>query len=310
MRALVTGATGFIGSYLTELLVRQGEPVAVLCRPGSNTWRIREVLPQVTQISGDLLDLPAVASQIRDFAPDTVFHLAWYGVGNSYRNDEDQVDKNLYSSLALARLARDLGCATWLGIGSQAEYGPQNRAIDETAPANPTTLYGTAKLCVYLLLRQLLAGSRTRLVWMRLFSSYGPKDNPEWMIPYLIQSLLRGEKPALTAGEQKWDYLYVSDVARALYLAGVTTAAAGVFNVGSGRAETLRSIIERIRDYIDPELPLGFGQVPYRPDQVMHLQADTSRLQEQTGWQPQVGLADGLRQTIAWFEGAKIQARD
>src|SRR5690349_18358168 len=159
MRALVTGATGFVGSYLTELLVRQGESVAVLCRADSDTWRIREVLPEIATITGDLLDLAAISAQIRDFAPDTVFHLAWYGVGNHYRNDEAQVDKNLYSSLALARLARDLGCATWIGVGSQAEYGPQNRAIDETAPACPTNLYGTAKLCSYLLIRQFLAGS-------------------------------------------------------------------------------------------------------------------------------------------------------
>src|SRR4051812_31213330 len=157
MRAFVTGATGFVCSCLTDLLVKRGETVAVLLRPGSNTWRIAGVLPQVTRIDGDLLALREVEPQVLDFAPDTIFHLAWYGVGNRYRNNRAQLDNNLNSSLNLLDLGFRCGCRAWVGLGSQAEYGPQNRVLDETAPTQPTTMYGASKLCVYLLGRQLAA---------------------------------------------------------------------------------------------------------------------------------------------------------
>lgn len=140
-----------------------------------------------------------------------------------------------------------------------------------------------------------------RFAWLRLFSSYGPKDNPDWMIPYLIGALQRREKPALTLGEQQWDYLYVGDVAEAIYLTALSGTAEGVFNLGSGRVDALRRIIEYIRDLIEPTLPLGFGAVPYRPDQVMHLQSDITKLQRETGWKPRTNLQDGLKKTVDWY---------
>ena len=119
------------------------------------------------------------------------------------------------------------------------------------------------------------------------------------MIPYLIRALLKGERPALTACEQRWDYLFGPDAADAVW-AVARSDASGIFNLGAGRAESLRAIVETLRDAIDPKLPLGMGEVPYRPDQVMHLEADISRLTEATGWRPATSLQDGLKQTVAW----------
>jgi len=110
--------------------------------------------------------------------------------------------------------------------------------------------------------RQLTYESPLRLVWLRLFSAFGPRDNPDWMIPQLICHLLDGKTHALTAGEQRWDYLYVEDAAEAIYLAAVTPGIAGVFNLGSGQADCIRSIAEQIRDAIDPSLPLDLGRFP------------------------------------------------
>ena len=138
--------------------------------------------------------------------------------------------------------------------------------------------------------------------WLRLFSAYGPADTPQWMIPYTILTLLKRQKPALTLGEQRWDYLYVEDAVRAIWRAAISPEARGIVNLGSGEAYGIRSIAERIRDLIGPDLPIGFGEVPYRPDQIMHLQADISRLKEATGWAPQVSLDDGLRRTVEWFK--------
>jgi UDP-glucose 4-epimerase len=129
------------------------------------------------------------------------------------------------------------------------------------------------------------------------------------MIPTLIQSLLQRQRPALTPGTQLWDYLYVEDVARAIARVALDPAATGIFNLGSGSPQTVRSIAEQVRDAIDPHLPLGFGDVPFRPDQVMHLQADTRRLSQTTGWTPQVQLGEGLQRTIEWFRAQRSTAQ-
>jgi nucleoside-diphosphate-sugar epimerase len=301
MHALVTGATGFIGSHLVRLLLQKGNEVSVLIRPSSDTCRIEDILSTVEIIHGDLGAIEQAGDMIRAFAPEVVFHLGWYGVGNRYRDDPAQVSQNLYGSLKLLEIVAKAGCQRWLGLGSQAEYGRYDKVIGEELPPRPTTLYGITKLSVCLLSQKLCEVYGIGFTWLRLFSPYGPADTPQWMIPYTILTLLKKQKPALTSGEQRWDYLYVEDAVEAIWRAAVSPEAQGILNLGSGEAHTIKSIVERIRDLIDPNLPLGFGEVPYRPDQIMHLQADISRLQQATGWSPQVSLDEGLRRTVAWF---------
>jgi nucleoside-diphosphate-sugar epimerase len=301
MRVLVTGATGFLGAHLLRRLSGEDVTVAILVRPQSDRWRIRDLCKNFVEIVGDLRYPQDITKAVKVFSPDIVIHLAWSGVLNLYRNDLLQLD-NISYSMSLLRIAYEAGCRTWIGLGSQAEYGPLNMRITEDSPTQPSTLYGAAKLCTYLLSKYLCAHFNMRFVWLRLFSAYGPMDDPGWMIPSLILTLLRGERPALTEGVQRWDYLYVTDVADAIFLTMITPNALGVFNLGSGKTYSIRSIAEQIRDLIDPDLPLGFGEIPYRPDQVMHLEADISRLRQATGWTPQINLQEGLRQTVEWFK--------
>jgi UDP-glucose 4-epimerase len=299
-RVLITGATGFVGSHvLRRLLADSHAAVAVLVRPTSNTWRIDDLVGRIQRIEGDLQHLAAAEPAVTAFAPDTILHLAWTGVTNAFRNDPRQIE-NVESTANLVRLAQRCGIRHWLGLGSQAEYGPHSGALSEDAPTQPTTLYGVTKLCACMLAQHLCATSGIRFAWLRLFSAYGPKDDPSWMIPYVTLRLLRGERPALTAGEQRWDYVYVADLAEAIRSVAQTPSAAGIFNLGSGRTQTIRSIVERIRDLVAPAAELGFGEVPYRPDQVMHLEANIARLTAATGWTPRTSLDAGLRATVNW----------
>jgi nucleoside-diphosphate-sugar epimerase len=307
VRAFITGATGFIGAHLTRRLVEEGLEVAILRPPSSNPSRIVDLLPTVTDIRSDLADLEKHTDDLVAFRPDVLFHLAWTGVAGSVRNERVQLE-NLTTLATLVDVAERAGCATWIGVGSQAEYGPHSGRLDESHLPSPTTLYGATKLAAYHLSARLCAAVNIRHAWIRLFSAYGPADGPDWMIPSLIRSLLGGVKPSLTAGEQRWDYIYVSDVVEALRRVATATEAEGAFNLGSGVARPLRQIIELVRDSIDPDLPLGFGEVPYRPDQVMHLEADIGRLQAATGWHPKVRLEEGLRKTVRWYAGANDYA--
>ena len=302
MRCLVTGASGHLGSYLTRLLLSRGHEVIVFVRPQSDLWRISDVLSQTKLIRGDLSDIDRVTPQIMSAAPEIVFHLAWYGVTSEYRNDPNQINYNLIGTLGLLQAAQQSGCSCWVGMGSQAEYGPYNGTLREDLPTWPMTTYGVTKLCVGLLSRKLCEMTGTRYIWLRLLATYGPKDDVHHLIPTVIIKLLASEKPSLTLGEQQWDYLYVEDAAEAIYSVALKSKAQGVFNLGSGETCTIRSIVERIRDMIAPELPVGLGEMPYRPDQVMHLQADISRLRQVVRWSPQVSPDDGLERTVTWFK--------
>jgi nucleoside-diphosphate-sugar epimerase len=298
VRILLTGAAGFIGSHLLRQLVRDHH-VAFLVSPATDRWRILDVEHRATRIDADIREVEKAASAIAHFAPETVVHLAWSGVTNSHRNDRSQIE-NLHATLALIDVAHAAGARAFVGVGSQAEYGPSSGALDESSPTQPTTLYGITKLSTCLFARQLCDDLGVRFAWVRLFSSYGPMDDESWLIPSMVLTLLAGGRPKLTLGEQRWDYVYVKDAADALARVALAPTASGIFNLGSGTTATIRSITEQVRDLIDPSLPLGFGEVPYRPDQVMHLEARTDRLRA-IGWSPTVGLAEGLSETVAYF---------
>jgi UDP-glucose 4-epimerase len=301
MRYLVTGGTGFIGSHLIHLLLDQGCRVGVLIRPTSSLWRIQDSLDRLHVIPGNLTTIDQAARGIKAFAPDVIFHLGWHGVDGRYRDDPSQLEQNLHGSLKLLEIAHDSGCQCWVGLGSQAEYGPYDHILTEELPPRPRTMYGIVKLCLGLLSGKLCELYGIRFVWLRLLAAYGSMDDRNHMIPYVILSLLRGQKPALTRGEQRWDYLHVTDVVRAMSKIADSPGVQGVFNLCSGKAHPVRTIVERIRDLVDPRLSLDFGEIPYGPDQRMVLEADVSHLQGVTGWVPHVPLDEGLKATVDWY---------
>ncbi len=301
MRCLVTGAAGFLGSYLLARLLENGDTVTILLRPTSSPWRIQQMLPQVEVIRCDLADIGSIGNRLKEAKPEVVYHLAWVG-GNSgrHQNDLTQIEDNLPVSVALFRKTAEAGARRWIGCGSAAEYGLVSGPVSETALPQPHTLYGISKYALCLTTAKMCALLGLEYVWARPFALYGPQDNPQGLIPFVIRTLLRGERPSLTAGEQHWDYLYVDDAAQALTrLASIP--ADGIFNVASGAASSLRSLIERVRNLIDPSLPLGFGEIAYPPGQMMSLQADISKLQRLANWSPSVSLDDGLRRVIAEY---------
>ena len=278
----------------------QGVAVGVLVRGDTLGRRLDNVKSELAKIPYDTSDPRIFRNALISFEPDTIFHLGWAGVSNLDRNDASTQVRNLDLCIELIDAGRASGCQHWIGAGSQAEYGPKTEAITEEDSTNPTTLYGAAKLAAYHLSRTSCGLSKIKHSWLRVFSTYGPDDNDNWMIPSLIKQLSSGQEPKLTAGEQLWDYLYVTDAARA-FLAVAQNRVEGVFNLGSGEAPNLRSTIEHMRDLVAPGASLGFGQVPYRNDQVMRLQAVITKLQQLTGWTPIVSLKDGLQETATWF---------
>ena len=294
-RILVTGAGGFVGAAACKAALAAGHDVVAVIRNGAS--RLAGIADAISIARVDLADTPAVAALLGSTRPDIVVHSAWEGVGGALRSGDIQLD-NIRTTVALADAAIGAGARKFVGIGSQAEYGRYDRKIVETDLPQPTMLYGAAKLAACHLTAQRCRDAGVGFAWLRLFSVYGAGDNSNWLIPSIAASLVRGKAPLCTAGTQKWDYLHIDDVADGVLAAGTTDSATGVFNLSSGHPVAVRTIVEMLRDLAAPGLALQFGQIPFGPDQIMHLDGDNRRLRSATGWAPRVPLGEGLRQVI------------
>lgn len=303
MRIFISGATGFLGSYVAADLIAHGHEVAVLQRPQSNSWRLSPIRHQLTIVSGTLDDVPGLRPAVEAFRPEGIAHLGWEGVGNMDRDSPVQA-QNVPHTLDLAALAVDVGARVFIGAGSQAEYGPYHRPIVEEDIPRPTTLYGMAKLAAGTMAGHMCEQHGLRFAWLRIFSTYGPKDAEYWLIPSLIRTLRQGRRMALTACEQKWGFLHARDAAAAFRIVLTNEMATGIFNLGSPDAPVLKEVVTRVRDLVNPAAELGFGEVAYRRDQVMVLSASVERLSA-LGWRPAVPLDEGLRETVEWYAAAQ-----
>lgn len=308
MRCLITGGGGQIGAALARHELARGSDVAVFVRPQSNLWRLDDVRERICVIHGDLADPEPATAAIEAFAPTHVVHAAWDGVTREHRNAPDHIVRNVSGSLALFGIVQRAGARVWVGLGSQAEYGPVNEVLTEQTATKPDTAYGAAKLAVGLLTRQMSAMAGMRFAWLRILATYGPADDERRLIPFVIRSLLRGESPELTAGTQSWDYLYVDDAVDAISRVMRSERAEGTFVLGAGSAESVREIATRLRDIVAPEIPLAFGRVAEAPGAPRMLRADIGALRQAIDWTPRTSLDDGLRQTVAWYR-ARHQER-
>lgn len=304
---VVTGPTGAIGIALCQRLLQEGLTVYAVCRPGSPR---AEALPhheRLHKVACDASEYGSLAEKIEK--ADAFFHFAWAHTIGPGRNDMPAQIRNIEYTIDAVRAAKRLGCQVFLGAGSQAEYGRVSGLLRPDTPAFPENGYGMAKLCAGQMSRVECHAQGIAHVWARILSVYGPHDGPATMISTTVRTLLEGGVPKLTAGEQKWDYLFSEDAAMAFWRMAQSGRDGAIYPLGSGQAFPLREYIVALRDAIDSSLSLDLGAIPYSPLQVMHLQADISALRQDTGFVPETDFAQGIRKTIEWIRSTEKNER-
>ncbi len=300
-RVIITGPTGAIGVALIQELILHDIEVIAVVRPGSNR---KENIPKhklVRVVECGLNQLDKLPGLIEEPC-DTFYHLGWDGTfGNSRNNMQGQL-LNIQYTLDAVKTAKLLGCKRFVGAGSQAEYGRTEKKLNATVPTFPENGYGIAKLCAGQMSRIQCEQEGLEHIWTRILSIYGPYDGENTMIMSVIHTLLRGEKPLSTKGEQQWDYLYAKDAGYAMYLLGERGISGKTYCIGSGKTRPLKEYITIIRNQIDESLPLGIGELPYADKQVMHLCADITELEKDTGFAPRYVFETGIAETIEWVK--------
>lgn len=300
-RVIITGPTGAIGMALIQKCIEEGAEVTAVCRHGSSRIARIPVSDKIKVVECDLDEMGTLSDRLQG-SYDAFFHLAWACTAGEGRNDTRAQAQNISAALEALEAAHKLGCECFIGAGSQAEYGRVEGRLSAETPAFPENGYGIAKLCAGQLTRIRSRQLGIRHIWFRVLSVYGRYDGEQTMIMSSIKKLLNGETPEYTPAEQLWDYLYSEDAGRAFYLAAEKGKDGAVYCLGSGQVVPLREYIEILRDEIDPGLPIKIGAKPYADKQVMHLCADITDLQKDTGFVPRIGFREGIRETVEWIK--------
>lgn len=293
--AIVNGALGSVGLALVNCLLKKSIKTYAIVYPGDK--RISLIPDSAVVVPCDMRTIEDLSSKIAE-PVDAFFHLAWMGTIGPERDDMLLQTENIRCAIEAAKVAKELNCSVYVGVGSQAEHGRVEGMIRPDTPCFPLTGYGMAKLCAGQMTRSVCQKLNMRHVWARILSVYGPNDGPLSVTSVIIDKLLAGETPSLTAGEQLWDYLYADDAAEGLFCMAESGKDGSIYPLGSGQVRTLREFFEAIRDAVDPKLQLGLGEIPYAKNQVMHLQADISTLTADTVFVPSVQFEDGIAKTV------------
>lgn len=302
-KAIVTGATGAIGNALIEALIAHDIKVLVLIREGSPR---NQSIPKSTLVRTCPCSLDALSSLYPDGdAPyDVFYHLAWEGTTGAARDDMFLQNRNVGFALDAVNAAARMGCHTFIGAGSQAEYGRAEGRLTPDTPTRPETGYGIGKLCAGLMTRERAHQLGMKHIWVRVVSVYGPNDGAQSLVMSTIHQLRAGVTPKFTKGEQRWDYLYSADAAEALRLLADRGIDGKTYVLGGGHTRPLSNYICDIRDAVAPNAELAFGEIPYGERQVMHLEADISALQTDTGWAPRYSFREGMEALLQSMDQA------
>ena len=280
-KVLITGITGFLGSHVAESLISNNIQVIGLKRKDSNIWRCEEFKDKIQWV--DIDEKGLFVDELKKYSFDTVIHGAWIGVESNTRNDWNEQSKNIPFLVSLLEVIKIVDVKKFIFLGSQAEYGNIDGKISEDYKPNALNAYAGIKLACLEIVKAFCETNDINWIWLRLFSLFGEKENQNWLIPSLIASMLTDEQMDFTPGEQKYAYLYVKDYTSIMNKIVTMSIESGVYNVSSNQTRTIKSLVEDIRDYINPKFILNFGALNYRDNQSMHIEGNIMKLSSQIG---------------------------
>lgn len=295
MRIVATGATSMIGAALINECIACGDTVLAIVRRDSKHL---SRLPKSERLQLEYADLDSLAQVKGDEMPyDVFYHFAWAHTNRLERDDPCWQETNIRTTLDAAELALRLGCKTFIGAGSQAEYGSLDVRIDEQTPCDPQVAYGMAKMSACLLSRKFCEQHGIKHIWTRIFSVYGTNDSDGVMIDYAVKQFLKNEPAHFSAATNIWNYLFEKDAGTIFRLLGRKDVAPGIYCVASNECRELKSYILEMKEAANTASEIVFAPES-RNSKGINLNVNTEKLVKAIGYAPQVPFSEGIRIVI------------
>lgn len=310
-KILITGADGFIGSHLTEMLVRSGYNVKAFVLYNSfNSWgwldhSDAEIKKNIEVFSGDVRDVNCVRNAAKDC--DTILHLAsLIAIPYSYNSPDSYIDTNIRGTLNVLQAAKDFDVSRVLVTSTSEVYGTaQYIPIDEKHPRQPQSPYSASKIGADCIAESFYRSFGTPVTIVRPFNTYGPRQSARAIIPTIISQLLNGAN-SIKLGDLKptRDLVYVKDTAAGFIEILKCNELIGTdCNIATQSEISIEKLAHELIRQINPEAVIEMEEQRLRPEnsEVYRLFGSNEKIRKYTGWQPDYSLSDGLKETIEWF---------
>ena len=323
-RAFLTGAAGFAGSFLTELLLRRGDRVCGLVQPGTSTAYLQAAqagpdAARLELVSGDLLDRQELRTIVGDWQPDAIYHLA--GQASVRRSLDDPAETfrvNVLGTQAVLEAARAACRLRMLLVSSADVYGVAcegGHAVAEDAPLFPLSPYASSKAAAEALARRAAQEDGLEIVTVRPFPHTGPRQSPQFVFPSLARQVAEIRvglrPPRLEVGnlDARRDLGDVRDTVRGYWLAMEWGKPAAVYNICTGQAPSVREVLDRLIRLAGASLEVVVERDRLRSADVDALIGNGAHFRTETGWAPTHSLDDTLRDLLAYWEAESIGNR-
>lgn len=308
-KILVTGAAGFIGSHLVELLVKNGYEITAFVRYNSkNSWGWLDssaIKNHISVIAGDIRDYDSVHAALKGC--DTVFHLAaLIGIPYSYQSPKAYIETNINGTYNVLQASRELDIENIIITSTSETYGSaQFIPMSEEHPANAQSPYAATKVAADQLAITFYRSFNLPVKLVRPFNTYGPRQSARAIIPAIIIQLLGG-KQVLELGNMQptRDFTYVADTANGfLEIAQASELIGQATNIGMNKEISIKDLVAKITDLLDVDIKINSSQERLRPErsEVDRLLCDNSKILKYTNWRPSYDLSSGLTQTIEFL---------
>lgn len=304
-KILVTGGSGFLGSNLCHKLINSKNDVHLILRPNSNFWRITDVKKDLNLHNGNLSKSGAIKSIIKKIKPDIVFHCASYGVYPKEKNFKRIFQTNVLDTINLMNILSEYGgLKKFVNLGSVSEYGPKKQKIKETDLPRPVTPYSIAKLTQTNLAQYFAIVKQLPTITLRIFTPYGKYDNPGRLISDVMLSIIKKKKLELSSPLFFRDFIFIDDAINAIIKAANSKCVGEIINVGSGRAYSIKEIIEITKEIGNLDLKVSWGVRAGREfDKIQEKSiADISKAKKLLNWKPFYSIREGLHCSYIWYK--------
>lgn len=304
-KVIVTGATGFIGKFLVRELVKQNVEVIAVVRQGTKNIDTINTLP-IKIVECNITDYFMLPDIITDRDIDVLFHIAWRGVSDLDARNEAVQMQNLQSTLDLIDAMHVMKIGCFIGCGSMHEVESIVEMSEDKVISNLGYMYKAAKTAAHWMGKAKCGAYGIRFFWP-LINTYGEEEKSNRLVNTIIRKVLRGESPDLSAGDQYYDFVHVSDVARALILIAKKGIDGTNYMIGSGNAKPLKEFLKIVgqvaNNLHDGNLiELGFGKITSNVVSLPITTFDVTKLYEDTGFKPLVSFKEGIERTARWIK--------